>query len=379
MSKYRNNNNRSAGQQFAARAAVEFDGPEQQLKLDTPSDKKLANILYKQDRGHLYEFFAQKFEIKMEPYPQGDTVKFNGSSDAGSRAKRGFAMLSGMVESGTYIDKSAISSIAAQVNAGSAARKASNSNAAGGIAFEAKNETQQLLADTIDANDLVFALGPAGTGKTHVAVLKAVEALKAGTVKKIILARPAQEAGEKLGFQPGDLAAKLKLYMLPMYDILDQAYGQGGYKGLMDSGAIELSGVGFMRGRTFKDSFIIVDEAQNMTLGQLKMAMTRIGEGSKMIVTGDPNQSDISNSGLQQAYDLLKGKEGVGSVQFNEGGVVRSKIAQTVVTAFEGITVDDLETSAKAKPGAVSKPTVEDDLPPPPKAPGNQGPSNPRY
>ena len=205
-----------------------------------------------------------------------------------------------------------------------------------GGTFTPKTEAQQVLFDTIDNNDITFAVGPAGTGKTHVAMIKAVQMLKANQVSKILMARPAQEAGEKLGHLPGDMKEKLDPYMRPLYDELDKAYGPGAYKKMIDSGKIELCPVGMMRGRTFADCFIILDEAQNCNRMMIKMALTRFGEGSKMVVTGDPKQSDLPRgmSGLAPAVERLEGKPSIGAVHFSAADVVRHKVVQTVVTGL---------------------------------------------
>jgi phosphate starvation-inducible PhoH-like protein len=370
------------------------DYPIHEIKLDTPSDQKLATILFSQNRGNLHQYLAQRFDVffDTEVDYSGNTLKFSGTDDSASRLKRGYAMLSGMVNSGTYIDKNAIRKVAAEVNPPvgmTAAFKAANQNVAGrpaatGGAFQAKTEAQAQLAALIDANDLTFAVGPAGTGKTHVAVVKAITALKEGKIKKILLARPAAEAGEKIGYLPGDANAKLAPYMRPIYDELDKAFGPGKYKGMMESGVIEIVPLGYMRGRTFEDAFIIVDEAQNTTIDQMKMALTRIGENSKMVVTGDPTQIDLEHkqSGLMFAVERLKGKPGVGVQEFAGGDVMRSKIVMTVVEAFEDAPVQGKAPAPKVQvteEAAQLDAALSDTPATTPKAPRNQGPSNPRY
>ena len=371
------------------------DYPIHEIKLDTPSDQKLATILYGQNSGHLHQYLAQRFDVFFDTQVDNtaNTLKFSGAPESASRVKRAFAMLSGMVNSGAFIDKNAIRRVAAEVNPPqgmTAAFKAANQNAPGapkasGGHFEAKTEAQAQLAALIENNDLIFAVGPAGTGKTHVAVVKAITALKEGKIKKILLARPAAEAGEKIGYLPGDANAKLAPYMRPIYDELDKAFGPGKYKGMMESGVIEIVPLGYMRGRTFEDAFIIVDEAQNTTIDQIKMALTRIGENSKMVVTGDPTQIDLEHkeSGLMYAVEKLRGKAGVGVQEFVGGDVMRSKIVMTIVEAFEDAPVQGKAPAPKAIPAAEAAQldAALSDTPSAPKAKpqGNQGCSNPRY
>lgn len=394
MTRYNNNKKRQnhANAQFRPQLN---EGSPQFIQLSTPSDKKLANILYRQDRGHLHQYFGSKFGVQMDVENGGDRIAFYGSAENGKAVKRAFAMLSGMVESGTYIDKGVISSIAAQVKpqtTPASAFKAANQNGGGagakhdggsaGSEFKPLNAAQENLANLIDGNDLVFALGPAGTGKTHVAVVKAITALKEGTVQKILLARPAAEAGEKIGYLPGDANAKLAPYMRPIYDELDKAFGPGKYKGMMEDGRIEIVPIGYMRGRTFDDAFIIVDESQNLTIEQAKMAITRIGKGSKMVMTGDPQQIDLrdkSDSGLVWASTIMEGQPGSAKQVFEQGDVVRSEIVQTFVSAVEKWEKGESPAPAPTTTSAPRVTVVEDDVPPVQNVKKNQGPANNRY
>lgn len=219
--------------------------------------------------------------------------------------------------------------------------------------FEPRTPKQQAQADVIDANDIAFCVGPAGTGKTHVAMAKAVEALQSGTVEKILIARPALESGEKLGYQPGDQNAKMAPYMRPLYDELDKAFGEGSYQRLLDDGRLEIVPIGFMRGRTFAKAFIIVDEAQNCKFEQLKMAITRLGEGSKMVITGDPDQSDFEPkelSGLKPIVEAAEGIEGIGMHYYTAADVMRHPTVQRFVEKLEKIK-DPLNTVAPTAPG----------------------------
>lgn len=200
-----------------------------------------------------------------------------------------------------------------------------------------KTAKQLEMMEAIETFDITFGVGPAGTGKTFLAVRKALELLARNEVNKIILSRPAMEAeGEKLGFLPGSMEEKLHPYMLPIYDILKEALGQTTLTAMMGNGTIELCPLAFMRGRTFSQAVLVLDEMQNATTGQIKMALTRMGEGSKAIVTGDPNQSDLDPklSGLLPCANALRGSEGIGIVRFDRSEIVRSRIVSTVLEAL---------------------------------------------
>lgn len=189
-----------------------------------------------------------------------------------------------------------------------------------------KSEGQARLMEAIDTSNLVLALGPAGTGKTYLAIAKAVEALRAGKIGRIVLCRPAVDAGENIGFLPGDMEEKLAPYLRPLYDALQDRMSAKQVKAMIAEGQIEIASVGFMRGRTLNNAFIVVDEAQNCTYVQLKMILTRLGWNSKMIVTGDPAQSDLlpELSGLAPIADRIESMGGdVGVVRLQQGDVVR--------------------------------------------------------
>ncbi|KAF0112829.1 MAG: phosphate starvation-inducible protein PhoH [Hyphomonadaceae bacterium] len=190
---------------------------------------------------------------------------------------------------------------------------------------KARSEGQEALMEAIDGSPLVIAIGPAGTGKTYLAISKAVEALEAGQVSRIILSRPAVEAGENLGFLPGHLEDKLGPYLRPLLDALSDRLSPKRLKMLLAEGIIEIAPVGFMRGRTLNNAFVVIDEAQNCTYGQLKMLLTRLGWNSTMIVTGDPNQTDLlpNMSGLGQIADNLEQVENVAVVRLQQEDIVR--------------------------------------------------------
>ena len=202
----------------------------------------------------------------------------------------------------------------------------------------ARTENQQRLVKAFEENDLVFATGPAGTGKTFVAIALAVKALKNKEIRKIILSRPAVEAGEKLGFLPGEMKDKLDPYLQPLYDALQDMVPGAKLKEYMENNVIQIAPLAFMRGRTLIDAVIILDEAQNMTTHQIKMFLTRLGMNAKMIITGDVTQIDLpptATSGLVQAMQILKGVKGIGKVEFEKKDIVRHKLVQRIVEAYD--------------------------------------------
>ena len=202
----------------------------------------------------------------------------------------------------------------------------------------ARTENQQRLVKAFEENDLVFATGPAGTGKTFVAIALAVKALKNKEIRKIILSRPAVEAGEKLGFLPGEMKDKLDPYLQPLYDALQDMVPGAKLKEYMENNVIQIAPLAFMRGRTLNDAVIILDEAQNTTTHQIKMFLTRMGMNTKMIVTGDMTQIDLpasQTSGLVQALRILKGVKGISFVELNKKDIVRHKLVERIVDAYE--------------------------------------------
>ena len=207
-----------------------------------------------------------------------------------------------------------------------------------GKPITARTENQQLLVKAFENNDLVFATGPAGSGKTFVAIVLAVKALKNKEVRKIILSRPAVEAGEKLGFLPGEMKDKLDPYLQPLYDALQDMIPAAKLKEYMENNVIQIAPLAFMRGRTLNDAVIILDEAQNTTTHQIKMFLTRLGMNAKMIVTGDVTQIDLppsTTSGLIQAMQILKGVNGIGKIEFTKKDIVRHKLVQRIVEAYD--------------------------------------------
>ena len=207
-----------------------------------------------------------------------------------------------------------------------------------GKPITARTENQQLLVKAFENNDLVFATGPAGSGKTFVAIALAVKALKNKEVRKIILSRPAVEAGEKLGFLPGEMKDKLDPYLQPLYDALQDMIPAAKLKEYMENNVIQIAPLAFMRGRTLNDAVIILDEAQNTTTHQIKMFLTRLGMNAKMIVTGDVTTLDLppsTTSGLIQAMQILKGVNGIGKIEFTKKDIVRHKLVQRIVEAYD--------------------------------------------
>ena len=207
-----------------------------------------------------------------------------------------------------------------------------------GKPIKCKTYGQAAYVKAINDNPIVFGVGPAGTGKTYLAVALAVVAFKNKLVDKIILTRPAVEAGEKLGFLPGDLGAKVDPYLRPLYDALQEMFGLETYNKLMEKGVIEIAPLAYMRGRTLSGAFIILDEAQNTTSEQMKMFLTRMGEGSKIVVTGDATQIDLPNnkaSGLVEAVSILEGVKGIAVVNLTSKDIVRHPLVQAIVNAYE--------------------------------------------
>ncbi|MBQ8127736.1 MAG: PhoH family protein [Prevotella sp.] len=208
----------------------------------------------------------------------------------------------------------------------------------GGRPIRARSENQQRLVDAYNANDMVFAVGPAGTGKTYLSIALAVRALKEKTAKKIILSRPAVEAGEKLGFLPGDMKDKIDPYLQPLYDALEDMLPQVKLQDMMEKHQIQIAPLAFMRGRTLSDAVVILDEAQNTTPAQIRMFLTRMGWNTKMIITGDTSQIDLPHSqrsGLIEALHILNNVEGIGVVNLTQSDIVRHKLVTRIVNAYE--------------------------------------------
>lgn len=213
-----------------------------------------------------------------------------------------------------------------------------------GVKIKAKTINQKKLVESVDKNDMIFAVGPAGTGKTYTTIALAVRALKAKEVRRIILTRPAVEAGENLGFLPGDLKEKLDPYMMPLYDALRDMIPSEKLADMIEFGIIEIAPLAFMRGRTLDKAFVILDEAQNTTTMQMKMFLTRMGMTAKFAITGDMSQVDLprnQRSGLAYALDALEDVEGVGIIRMGEADVIRHSLVKKIIVAFEKAEQED--------------------------------------
>ncbi|MCG2570725.1 PhoH family protein [Staphylococcus epidermidis] len=209
-----------------------------------------------------------------------------------------------------------------------------------GKTIRAKTMGQRIYINAMKRNDLVFGIGPAGTGKTFLAVVYAAKQLRKGSVKRIVLTRPAVEAGESLGFLPGDLKEKVDPYLRPLYDGLNTVLGREQTQRLIERGVIEIAPLAYMRGRTLDDAFVILDEAQNTTHAQMKMFLTRLGFGSKMVVTGDQTQIDLPKgvkSGLKEAVKKLSGVSGISIMKMDQSDVVRHPLVSKIINRYEGV------------------------------------------
>lgn len=207
-----------------------------------------------------------------------------------------------------------------------------------GKPIKCKSENQQKLVDAFENNDMIFATGPAGTGKTYLSIALAVRALKEKAIRKIILSRPAVEAGEKLGFLPGDMKDKIDPYLQPLYDALEDMLPAVKLQDMMEKNIIQIAPLAFMRGRTLSDAVVILDEAQNTTTAQLRMFLTRMGWNTKMVITGDMTQIDLprgQRSGLAESLEILKNVEGIGFVSLGQKDIVRHKLVTRIVNAYE--------------------------------------------
>ncbi|MCC7008978.1 MAG: PhoH family protein [Acidobacteria bacterium] len=274
---------------------------------------------------------------------RGHDVVVEGTPDDLVRAERVFGQLAGLLREGYRFSRGDVKTAAQlltqdpETELGDYFLKGA-ARAAGRRQVVPKSVTQRRYLDAIDQADIVFGVGPAGTGKTYLAMAQAVAYLVAKRVTRIILARPAVEAGEKLGFLPGDLQEKVNPYLRPLYDALYDMLDADRVERLLERGVIEVAPIAFMRGRTLNDAFVILDEAQNTTSEQMKMFLTRLGFGSKAVVTGDVTQIDLPSgrvSGLVEALKVVAGIGGVLTVHFDERDVVRHALVQKIVKAYE--------------------------------------------
>ncbi|MCM1334262.1 MAG: PhoH family protein [Bacteroides sp.] len=272
-----------------------------------------------------------------------EKIKIIGQEDRAECARRVVMGLLELLEKGEAITEQSVRYVISLVNEGMESQVAELGGDTICVTFtgkpvKTKTIGQKHYCDKIKANTIVFGVGPAGTGKTYLAVAQAVRAFKNHEINRIILTRPAVEAGEKLGFLPGDLQNKVDPYLRPLYDALFDMMGAESYQRNLERGVIEVAPLAYMRGRTLDDSFIILDEAQNTTPEQMKMFLTRLGFNSKMVITGDITQIDLPDSkrsGLVEAIRVLKNIEDIGIVRFSEKDVVRHKLVQDIVKAYD--------------------------------------------
>lgn len=274
---------------------------------------------------------------------RGTELKFSGPEDAVQKARRAVDAMLALREGGTPLEEQTVRYCISLADAGEEGKV--QELAGGCIAITAKGRPvrpktlgQKQYVEAILKNAVTFGVGPAGTGKTYLAVAMAVKAFKARQVSRIVLTRPAVEAGEKLGFLPGDLQNKVDPYLRPLYDALFDMLGAETYQKLLEKQLIEVAPLAYMRGRTLDDTFIILDEAQNTSPEQMKMFLTRMGTGSKVVVTGDVTQIDLpdkARSGLVDALQVLKNVQGIAMMFFSEKDVVRHRLVQEIIRAYE--------------------------------------------
>jgi phosphate starvation-inducible PhoH-like protein len=302
---------------------VTLEHPERRSALFGPADANLRTI---------------REVLNVQMFARGNAVKITGAAKNVSRAAAVLAALQRRIRHNEPVTPKAIADAMASASA--------EDQASGGVdaidvygpeVIHPRSPGQRRYVEAMRKHDMVFCMGPAGTGKTYLAVAIAVNMLKAGTARRMILARPAVEAGEKLGFLPGDMQAKVNPYLRPLFDALHDMMEFEQSRRLMDSDVIEVIPLAFMRGRTLNDSVIILDEAQNTTSAQMLMFLTRMGHGSKMIVTGDDSQIDLADetpSGLVEAQRLLAGVKGLMFIRLDRQDIVRHRLVQNIVDAY---------------------------------------------
>lgn len=284
-----------------------------------------------------------KEELGVEILAGSGEIMMTGEAEKVDLAKQTLEKMSEIIRRGEAVDRTRIRYAIGLAEEGKADRISEIMRdviaiTSRGRQVKCKTLGQKTYVDAIRSNTCTFAVGPAGTGKTYLAIAMAVVAMKNKEIERIILTRPAVEAGEKLGFLPGDLAQKVDPYLRPLYDALHDMLGLEAYQRLVERGAIEVAPLAYMRGRTLNDAFIILDEAQNTTSEQMKMFLTRMGMGSKMVITGDVTQIDLpigKKSGLIEALEVLKGIENIGIVKLTHRDVVRHELVQAIVKAYE--------------------------------------------
>ena len=309
-----------------------------QKTVDAGSLDKLSSVLGAFDEN--LEFFMR--ELNIVAYVEGVKIRLEGEFSQVVLGEKALGALLLLAERGEQIDKGKVAYCIELAKEGKEEEIQTLDSGvvavtARGKQIKCKTVGQKTYVDAIKKNTVVFGVGPAGTGKTYLAVCMAVSAFKSKQVDRIILTRPAVEAGEKLGFLPGDLQDKVDPYLRPLYDALQELLGLETYAKLMERGVIEVAPLAYMRGRTLSNAFIILDEAQNTTKEQMKMFLTRMGEGSKTVVTGDVTQIDLDGkvSGLIHATNVLSGVEGIGVCHLTAKDVVRHPLVMRIIRAYE--------------------------------------------
>ncbi len=308
-------------------------------KVEVDSLDKLQKILGSFDENLNVIMRALSVIVRVE----GLTFVIEGEEERVSTAVSVIESLLALAEIGETVDRGRVEYCLELASEGKASdiTKISSDTVAityRGKPIKSKTVGQKKYVDSIKKDSITFGIGPAGTGKTYLAVCLAVQAFKSKQADKIILTRPAVEAGEKLGFLPGDLQTKVDPYLRPLYDALQEMLGLETYTKLMERGSIEIAPLAYMRGRTLSNAFVILDEAQNTTREQMKMFLTRLGDGSKMVITGDVTQVDLpdgKSSGLEHASAVLKGVEGIGIIYLTDKDVVRNPLVMKIVRAYE--------------------------------------------
>ncbi len=308
-------------------------------KVEADSLDKLQKILGSFDENLNVIMRALSVIVRVE----GLTFVIEGEEERVSTAVSVIESLLALAEIGETVDRGRVEYCLELASEGKASdiTKISSDTVAityRGKPIKSKTVGQKKYVDSIKKDSITFGIGPAGTGKTYLAVCLAVQAFKSKQADKIILTRPAVEAGEKLGFLPGDLQTKVDPYLRPLYDALQEMLGLETYTKLMERGSIEIAPLAYMRGRTLSNAFVILDEAQNTTREQMKMFLTRLGDGRKMVITGDVTQVDLpdgKSSGLEHASAVLKGVEGIGIIYLTDKDVVRNPLVMKIVRAYE--------------------------------------------
>lgn len=326
----------SRGSSAAATQAPTKDTSETNARVDVPfEDNRLLAELLGQYDAHL-ALIEERLGIEAQPH--GNVVVLKGSKAACEEAREVLIALYQRLAKGETVSSGDFDGLIRHGVKGKHVTNGQAQIATRKRTIKARSQSQSTYMRMIEKIDLVFGVGPAGTGKTYIAVAAAARALEQGDIERIILSRPAVEAGERLGFLPGDMKDKVDPYLRPLYDALYDVLPPEKVERDIEQGVIEIAPLAFMRGRTLAHAFVILDEAQNTTSMQMKMFLTRLGEGSKMVVTGDPSQIDLPHgqtSGLMEAVGLLRDVKGIGAVTFTSSDVVRRDLVARIVDSYE--------------------------------------------